>query len=159
MTFLKVYLPAAKQGLLGIASGKWLMDKTTPLIQADSEEFEGWYAELQAPFEVIEYLNNNLVSSVDNRERAIHSWYSLKESYSADLPLWAIQHVSRQYTLKIKQVFDPFVGSGTTGIALAQQGIDVDGLEYNPFIHFVSETKSYYPVIARSAISKAIASL
>ncbi|MDX2159894.1 MAG: hypothetical protein SF162_01080 [bacterium] len=122
-----------------------------------SEVFEQWYSELQVNFKSLTHPDPDLVSAVSNANQPIHRWYSLKEGFSSALPVWVVNFLSTTYNAKISRVIDPFVGGGTTGVSLALTGMDVDGIEYNPFIRFVSNTKSQYPRLLKADLLQAIA--
>ena len=72
----------------------------------------------------------------------MHSWYTLKEAFSADFPAWVVQHLRETYGFRPDNVLDPFSGGGTSLIALSSLGIDATGVEYNPFIAWVAKVKS-----------------
>lgn len=136
------------------------LQKTTP--DGMIEQIEAWYQQLEIPFQFHESQNTslrNLVDGTSNRNLPIHWWFNLKEAYSAELPRWVITRADQKYGVSIRNVFDPFIGSGTTGVSLAQIGIDVLGLEYNPFIQLVARTKSHYPKLVRREIQEVIEGL
>lgn len=123
-------------------------------LEAEAADYEAWYSELIAKFRVTDrHLDlGNLPTGLDARNATLHNWYSLKEAFSPSLPSWIVEHLKQNYAFEVAKAFDPFLGSGTTGITLVQQGITVDGVEYNPFIHLVAKTKSLYPLMSRKAI-------
>lgn len=126
-------------------------------METAAEEFESWYSELQSAFQVTHVKDlTHMVSGVGNRLLPVHRWYNLKEAFSADLPLWVTDRLNDHYNYPINRVIDPFIGGGTTGVSLAQQGISVCGIEYNPFIHFVAKTKSSLSVQRSSLICQTI---
>lgn len=132
------------------------MEEIDPHIAATIGEFEEWYAKLQDSFQVETHPLSGLVTAVSNQFQPIHRWYSLKEGFSSELPLWIIEYLNRHYRADISRVIDPFIGGGTTGVSLALSGISVDGIEYNPFIHLVSRVKSEYSNFRRSEVLSAI---
>jgi DNA modification methylase len=132
------------------------MTQLTQEILEASQRFEDWYAELQNAFNTTSHSMRELVTGTNNRKLPIHKWYSLKEAYSADLPVWIKNYLIQHYTAEVNYVLDPFMGGGTTGISFAQQGIDVDGIEYNPFIHFVARTKAFYPQLKKLEVESII---
>ncbi len=135
------------------------MTDLEPEIVKAAEVFEIWYSELQTPFNVQMHSDTGLVSPVSNQQKPIHRWYSLKEGYSSDLPIWAVNYLSDRYGAKISRTIDPFIGGGTTGVSLVSHGIAVDGVEYNPFIHLVSRVKSQYPLLQKSELAIAISQI
>lgn len=114
-----------------------------------AQEFEKWYEKLQAKIPEVSLVTNPekkyLVQGTSNIFTPIHRWYSLKESYSGELPIWVLEHIKNKYGLNPQKVLDPFMGGGTTGVSLGTQNLSVYGVEYNPFIRFVSATKSIIP--------------
>lgn len=132
------------------------MAEVDPAIASIVQEYEEWYAKLQDTFHVETHSVNGLVTAVSNQVQPIHRWYSLKEGFSSDLPLWIVKHLTDRYQAKITRVIDPFIGGGTTGVSLATSGISVDGIEYNPFIHLIARVKSNYPYYRRAEVSAAI---
>ena len=132
------------------------------IAQYDLGRIESWYKRLQSPFSVCQLdtaLGSRLVHSQSNAAQPIHSWYVLKEAYSYELPSWAIQRIEDKYKIQIGRVLDPFVGCGTTGIALSSLNIAVDGLEYNPFIRFVAATKASSSIINEPQVVRFIKAL
>lgn len=113
-------------------------------VDAAVEEYEDWYNELQNNFNLTYFLENSLVTPVENNSKPIHRWYSLKEGFSSELPTWVVDYLNKKYSAEISRVLDPFIGGGTTGVSLALHGISVDGVEYNPFVHLVASVKSSY---------------
>jgi DNA modification methylase len=128
-----------------------------------SRQFEDWYERLQENIPevslepLIEF--QHLVRGDSNTSVPIHRWYSLKESYSAEFPGWALNRIETKYKLKPKEILDPCVGGGTTGISLGLKGLNVVGVEYNPFIRFVAETKASAFRIDKNALEKAVKKL
>lgn len=79
------------------------------------------------------------VSALDSESLARHRWYFFKEAFSPDIVNHAIESASLE---RGSVVFDPFSGSGTTPVAAALSGFRGVGIEVNPFLQFVSETKA-----------------
>lgn len=120
------------------------------------KEFEGWYALLQTNFKIQTYPEEGLATAILNQQQPVHGWYTLKEGYSSRLPVWIVEYLAKHYKACISRVIDPFIGGGTTGVSLALEGVAVDGLEYNPFIRFVSEVKAQYPLLNKIEVLEAI---
>ena len=121
-----------------------------------------WYIELESRFdiEVIQdYKLRFLCDAKDNLNSPIHSWFNLKEAFSARFPDWVIGFLARTYGFVPKLVLDPFCGGGTTVIALSQQGIGTVGVEYNPFIAFIAKAKSLWPIYDLNEIERALRGL
>jgi hypothetical protein len=79
------------------------------------------------------------VSALDSETLARHRWYFFKEAFSPDIVDHAIANASLG---DASVVFDPFSGSGTTPVTAAIRGFRGVGIEVNPFLQFVSETKA-----------------
>lgn len=125
-------------------------------IEKDLKHLENCYDQFQDAFviyEVDKSIGKKLVDSQQNLSRPIHSWYVLKEAFSYELPTWVVNKIRDGYNAKIKRVLDPFLGSGTTGVALSAEGLEVDGVEYNPFIRFVALTKANARCINKEKIT------
>lgn len=128
-----------------------------------ARQFEDWYERLQENIPEVSLdptsENGYLVRGDSNNAAPIHRWYSLKESYSAELPKWVISHIKTKYKIHPQKILDPFIGGGTTGVSLGQNGLTVYGIEYNPFIRFVAKTKASASRIEKNEFEKAIKKL
>jgi DNA modification methylase len=107
------------------------------------------YSQLESYFPTIDRSDkyNALVTAVTNHVYPVQRWFHLKEAYSIDLLEnllidWQIDPFS------IKKVLDPFCGIGTTLLSIQRiahklklEDIATVGLERNPFLKFVAETK------------------
>ena len=92
----------------------------------------------------------DLVTASANQSYPVQRWFHFKEAFSLDLLQtlitdWGIESRS------IKRVLDPFLGTGTSLLAvqrlakkLHRRDLQAVGLERNPFLHFVSQTKSLW---------------
>lgn len=84
-----------------------------------------------------------------NMGEPVHRWYSYIEGYSSCL-------VSRELDIlldkgnRIETLYEPFSGTGTTGIVASTRGISPFYSESNPFMQFVTETKVNSVVCGRS---------
>ena len=83
-----------------------------------------------------------------NKKEAIHRWYKYDEGYSKDF----IYRELNKIPLDIHTVFEPFSGSGTTPLVASELGIKSYYTESNPFMRFVTNTKTN--VAARSIKNK-----
>jgi DNA modification methylase len=130
---------------------------------AAAQPFEDWYASLQDYFEDFHDNSSNemkaLVTGESNHQVPIHRWYSLKESFAAELPHWLCRWMQERYNHVPAKVLDPFMGAGTTGVSLAQAGKQVIGVEYNPFIRAVAQAKGAITQVNPGELSRAIACL
>ena len=77
-----------------------------------------------------------------NLKRPRHRWYEFKEGYSSDFVIKAIRHFEASTGEKDGTVLDPFSGSGTTPLEGVQQGYNAIAIEVNPFMSFISQTKT-----------------
>lgn len=84
------------------------------------------------------YSNVNL-SATDAENYPRHRWYFFKEAFSPAV----VEHAIEQSDLgKEAVVVDPFSGSGTTPLTASLRGHQSFGIEVNPFLRFVANTKS-----------------
>ncbi len=103
-----------------------------------------------------------IVNFGTNLEHPIHGWYYFKEGFAPGIVHWAFQrfanptwpdHVARRGARRAYRseaaygplVLDPFSGSGTTALTCQFAGIDALGIEHNPFLAFVGQTKLAWP--------------
>jgi DNA modification methylase len=82
----------------------------------------------------------SLVTSAEMRNERVHRWFSYKEGFSPRLPIVLVNELGSGLT---KTVADPFVGVGTTLLALRRhpEVKRAIGIEYSPLAHFVAQTK------------------
>lgn len=120
---------------------------------------KSWYSKLekQIPkWTEVEKDLSLLGASLDNESFAIHSWFNLKESFSANFPKWLIKYLKENYNFEPKRILDPFVGGGTSAIEFSRMGIQCIGVEYNPFIRWVAESKLHWHKYNKIDIENAI---
>ncbi len=118
-----------------------------------------WYSKLekQIPkWTEVEKSLSLLGTSIDNESFAIHSWFNLKESFSANFPKWLIEYLKENHNFEPKRILDPFVGGGTSVIEFSRMGIECIGVEYNPFIRWVAESKLHWHKYDTTDIENAI---
>ena len=84
-----------------------------------------------------------------NMGEPVHRWYSYIEGYSSCLVSRELDILLNQGT-KIETLYEPFSGTGTTGIVASTRGISPFYSESNPFMQFVTETKVNSIVYGRS---------
>lgn len=85
----------------------------------------------------------------DNRNLAVHSWYPYVEGFSAD---YVRQKLARHED--VKNVYDPFGGSGTVQLVASHAGVRSWYSEIDPFMSFVAETKVNAARAARESQSE-----
>lgn len=73
-----------------------------------------------------------------NKLEPIHNWYSYVEGYSSCLVVEELNKISNK---KIKTLYDPFGGTGTTPLVGVQNNIDSYYSESNPFMLSVINAK------------------
>ncbi len=73
-----------------------------------------------------------------NKDESIHRWYSYLEGYSSCLIDDLICEIGID---KIKSIYDPFCGTGTTTLVASKYGIASYYSETNPFMRMVIEAK------------------
>ncbi len=75
----------------------------------------------------------------NNIGKGRHGWIRLTPAYSIDLVQTLVERLKSQES---PYVLDPFSGTGTTGLVCTQHGISCDLYEINPFLAWLSETKT-----------------
>lgn len=85
-----------------------------------------------------------LSTNFDNNKVPIHRWFPFLAGFSHKLVGETVKYFSADkdgYT-----VFDPFMGSGTTGVVGNEHGVNVIGNESNVFLHEICELKTTHEV-------------
>lgn len=98
---------------------------------------------VESKFNVIYPTNDNatyhsILNYSNDINRPYQRWYRYKEGYSVDLVKKLIVECKLR---KIKNILDPFMGSGTTLLAARELGINGYGFEVNPFSYFLANCK------------------
>jgi hypothetical protein len=118
-------------------------------------DLETLYRNLEKDIKIINGDETNkkfepLVVFTDNKETPIHRWYTFKEGYSFKLLDAMIDELGIRNS--VKAILDPFLGSGTSLLSWQDTTIPSTnefpisyGIERNPFIKFVAETKLNWP--------------
>ena len=131
-----------------------------------SYEFKALYNSLENDIRIINGEETNkkfepLVVFTDNKETPIHRWYTFKEGYSHKLLDVMIDELGVRNS--VKSILDPFLGSGTSLLSWQDTNISVSselpisyGIERNPFIKFVAETKLNWPFYDIDRIAKTV---
>lgn len=73
----------------------------------------------------------------DSGQAPLHSWFPYLEGYSPRF----VERVREEYLANATRIIEPFAGSGTTPIALAQAGITCAFSEANPAMAFIASAK------------------
>lgn len=75
----------------------------------------------------------------DNMDRPIHRWFLYAEGFSNEF----VTHYFNKYLISEGHtIYEPFMGSGTVGVCSKLQNINSIGVELNPLMHFIAETKT-----------------
>lgn len=95
-----------------------------------------------------------------NKNLPIHRWYIYKEGFSAELLTWVCEITGLKLN-SINSILDPFVGVATSLLSAqlgyrGQNGLDLVGVERNPFSAFVARTKLSWPDFNTDRIQSAI---
>lgn len=75
-----------------------------------------------------------------NRIEPVHRWYSYIEGYSSCLVERELGKILDE-SPKVERIYDPFSGTGTTGLVGSMHGMHSYYSETNPFMQLVAETK------------------
>lgn len=89
-----------------------------------------------------DYFNDCIPNFSDNLDKPRHRWYEFKEGYSDAFVSRAIKHYEATTDLNTGVILDPFSGSGTTPLVGIQNGYSALAYEVNPFMAFISHTKT-----------------
>jgi hypothetical protein len=107
------------------------------------------------PVESLPQLNRLVVSGA-NDQLPVHRWFRFKEGFSADLVGTLLSLLDAKLSENFC-LFDPYCGSGTSLLSAQEltrrARIDAVGIEQNPFIHFVAQTKTAWPLLDPEKIS------
>jgi hypothetical protein len=111
-------------------------------------ELDAHYSALQNGWEVEERADlGKLVVPNGNGSAPVHRWFRMKEAFSCEL-LPTVAAETRLTDKRTITVCDPFTGSGTTAISLAQmvaggkyESAAFLGVESNPFLQLVASVK------------------
>lgn len=74
----------------------------------------------------------------DNMKLPIHRWYRYTAGFSG---AWVGQLIEQEKDNGRCRVIDPFAGSGTVMVEAMQHGIDSYGIESNPYVNRIANTK------------------
>lgn len=73
-----------------------------------------------------------------NKVEPVHRWYPYMEGFSGEF----VGRVLDEFVGDTRMVLDPFSGCGTTGVEAFVRGLHTIGIEINPFMTFVADTKT-----------------
>jgi DNA modification methylase len=78
-----------------------------------------------------------------NKNEPIHRWSPYLEGFSSDF----VKSIIRKYQIKNDQVLlDPFAGCGTLNVTAKMNDVNSIGIEINPTMHFILQTKSNWNI-------------
>jgi len=80
-----------------------------------------------------------LATSADNQRAPVHRWFPFLAGFSHLLVKEVVNFFEPEEEGNL--LFDPFMGSGTTGVVGKEVGINVIGNEVNPFLYKICKTK------------------
>jgi len=88
-------------------------------------------------------LTYNNIYSHDIDRIPIHHWYTLVAGFSGNF----IRENLEKYNIQNGDtILDPFMGTGTSALIGMLNNLKVEGVDANPFTHFVSKVKTNYTV-------------
>lgn len=82
-------------------------------------------------------IDGELATFRSARQEPLHSWYPYLEGFAAGF----VESVLDRYLPAAERLIDPFAGTGTTPLVLAQRGLTCAYSEANPVMRFVVATK------------------
>lgn len=110
------------------------------------------YAVLESRYKVTDCTATigNLVTASTNKQYPVQRWYHFKEAFSLEL----LETLIEKWQIPadgVNRVLDPFCGTGTSLLAvqrlnkkLGRSDITAVGMERNPFLEFVADTKVHW---------------
>ncbi|MFE7968004.1 hypothetical protein ACFU0X_34055 [Streptomyces cellulosae] len=109
---------------------------------------EAHYEALESSWHVVDGCLHyeRLVVPTGNAESSFHRWFHLKEAFSGEMLPTVIKQLGQDAVDGLR-ILDCFAGGGTTlvsGLKASSQyrnGMDVVGIERNPFLHHISQSK------------------
>ncbi len=95
-----------------------------------------------------------------NKSLPIHRWFNFKEGFSTKLLPWVCNKVDIQLE-DLSLILDPFCGVGTSLLSAQMDykgthSLKLVGVERNPFIAFVAQSKLNWPLYNKTRIEQAL---
>ena len=87
--------------------------------------------------EIVE--NPQPIQFIKNSSEIVHRWSPYVQGFSAKFVQKSFDRYSDEY--KDPVIFDPFAGSGTVLVQSKLNNYESHGVELNPLLHFIAETK------------------
>ena len=109
---------------------------------------ESHYEALESSWHVVDgcLQFERLVVPTGNAESSFHRWFHLKEAFSSEMLQTVIKQLGQDASERLR-ILDCFAGGGTTLVSALKdssqfpKGMDVVGIERNPFLHHISQSK------------------
>ena len=79
------------------------------------------------------------IQFLPNTNELVHRWSPYVQGFSAKFVQRTLERYKRDY--QSPEILDPFAGSGTVPVQSKINGFESYGVELNPLLHFVAETK------------------
>jgi hypothetical protein len=125
----------------------------------------GLYESFQSslPLKAAQTNLDELVRFNGNKNDPVHRWFAFKEGFSSNLLNWVCNNCSVELDAQ-ESILDPFCGVGTSLLS-AQMSfsgngrLTLVGIEYNPFIQSVAQSKLLWPKYRPSRIEELIPKL
>ncbi|MBL8149483.1 MAG: DNA methyltransferase [Blastocatellia bacterium] len=101
---------------------------------------------------VVQARNGAELNRFYEEDLLIHDWYRFVLSYPPHL----VQNYLHKFSVSKKNcVLDPFCGTGTTLVECKKHGISSAGIEANPIVHLMAETKTSWDVDVSALVNHA----
>ncbi len=105
-----------------------------PTFQKDAEQFFAIGKDIDG------VLKSTATTFADNMKLPVHRWYRYSAGYSAEWAGALMRHWG------VKNVLDPFGGSGTTVLSAQEQGLNAIGVDVHPFVSKIAKAKLSWDV-------------
>jgi site-specific DNA-methyltransferase (adenine-specific) len=115
------------------ASGGWLVwDKKDGGTSDDFSDGEMAWIKGSNVVRIIHHKWRGMIRASERNEPRLHS---------TQKPVWVMKWIIEQYTKPGHTILDPFMGSGTTGVACVQTGRNFIGIELDPGYFAIAEKR------------------
>jgi DNA modification methylase len=101
---------------------------------------------------VVQAKNGSELNRFHEEDLLIHDWYRFVLSYPPHL----VKNYLNEFTINKQHcVLDPFCGTGTTLVECKKHGISSVGIEANPVVHLMAETKTRWDIDSNALVKHA----
>lgn len=101
---------------------------------------------------VVQTKNGSELNRVYEEDLLIHDWYRFVLSYPPHL----VKNYLHKFNIDKRHcVLDPFCGTGTTLVECKKHGISSIGIEANPVVHLMAETKTRWDIDSTALVKHA----